>query len=68
MNNKDYSGAGTTTLSLPVIVTLIFVILKLCNVIKWSWWWVLSPLWIGVAIWILVGIGAFIFYMVTRKK
>lgn len=24
-----------------------FVILKLCNVIAWSWWWVLAPFWIG---------------------
>lgn len=26
----------------------IFLILKLCNVIDWSWWWVCSPLWIGL--------------------
>ncbi len=29
------------------ILTLIFITLKLCNVIAWSWVWVLSPLWIG---------------------
>lgn len=23
----------------------IFLVLKLCNVINWSWWWVTSPLW-----------------------
>lgn len=28
----------------------IFLILKLCNVIDWSWWWVCSPLWIGLLI------------------
>jgi len=22
----------------------------LCNVINWSWWWVTSPLWGGVAV------------------
>lgn len=32
------------------ILTLIFITLKLCNVIAWSWIWVLSPLWIGVII------------------
>ena len=32
----------------------IFVTLKLCKVIDWSWWWVLSPLWIGAAIWLVV--------------
>ena len=28
-------------------LTLLFVILKLCGAIYWSWLWVLSPLWIG---------------------
>jgi hypothetical protein len=22
-----------------------FVVLKLCGVIDWSWWWVLAPVW-----------------------
>jgi hypothetical protein len=28
-------------------VLLAFVVLKLVGVIAWSWWWVLSPLWIN---------------------
>ena len=28
------------------LLTLLFIALKLCNVIDWSWYWVLSPLWI----------------------
>lgn len=27
-------------------LAIVFIILKLCNVISWSWWWVLSPIWI----------------------
>jgi hypothetical protein len=27
------------------VLALVFVILKLTNVIDWSWWWVLAPLW-----------------------
>lgn len=34
----------------PTLLTIAFIVLKLCNVITWSWWWVLSPLWIPVAI------------------
>lgn len=26
-----------------------FIVLKLCKVIDWSWWWVLSPVWIPIA-------------------
>ena len=32
------------------LLTLLFIGLKLGNVIDWSWWWVLSPLWIPVAV------------------
>jgi hypothetical protein len=31
-------------------LTILFVALKLTGHIAWSWWWVLSPLWIGVVI------------------
>lgn len=36
------------------ILTLIFITLKLVDKINWSWFWVLSPLWIGFCFWILV--------------
>jgi hypothetical protein len=32
------------------ILTLIFITLKLTGHIAWSWWWVLSPMWIPLAI------------------
>lgn len=31
-------------------LTILFIGLKLGNVINWSWWWVLCPLWAGLAI------------------
>ena len=43
---------------LPTLLTIAFIVLKLCNVITWSWWWVLAPLWIPIAIVIL---GVFFF-------
>jgi hypothetical protein len=35
-------------------LTILFIALKLLGVITWSWWWVLSPLWIPVALAIVV--------------
>lgn len=35
------------------VLLIVFVILKLCNVINWSWWIVLIPLWIGIIIGIM---------------
>ncbi len=35
------------------VLTIIFIVLKLLNVIAWSWLWVLSPLLVDIIIFIL---------------
>lgn len=35
-------------------LTILFIALKLCGTINWSWLWVLSPLWIGLAVGLVV--------------
>lgn len=40
-----------------LILFLIFMTLKLCGVITWSWWWVTAPLW-GVLVFIAITFGA----------
>jgi hypothetical protein len=42
--------------SLSLIIFVVFLTLKLSGVIDWSWWWVISPLWIPFAL-VLVVIG-----------
>ena len=42
------------------LLALLFIALKLCGVITWSWWWVLSPLWISVAFILVVFVIALI--------
>ena len=32
------------------LLTIVFIVLKLTGYISWSWWWVLAPLWGGVAL------------------
>ena len=54
-NSTRKNGMGFTS-----VLTLIFITLKLCSVISWSWVWVLAPLWIGWAL-ALVIIGALAF-------
>ena len=44
MKNKN-SGISYS-LIFAILLTVAFVVLKLCKVISWSWWWVVSPLWI----------------------
>jgi hypothetical protein len=45
-DNKTTKGCpGFTSLLL-----LLFIGLKLSNIIDWSWWWVLSPVWVPISI------------------
>ena len=42
-------------------LTILFIGLKLGGVINWSWWWVLSPFWMPIAI--LITIMVFIWIL-----
>jgi hypothetical protein len=44
---------------LPTLLAVAFVVLKLTGYIDWSWWWVLSPLWIPLVI-VLVIVFVFV--------
>lgn len=43
-----------------------FVVLKLVGVIDWSWWWVLSPIWIMLGVAGLVFVTIYIYIMVKN--
>ena len=44
----------TLDFSWTLILTIVFVVLKLLHKITWSWVWVLSPLWIGIVVSIII--------------
>lgn len=47
MKSQNSEGGNSSNFGLLVgLLTIAFITLKLCKVINWSWWWVLSPLWI----------------------
>jgi len=47
---SDSNSSLAATLGFIGELTILSVGLRLGGVIDWSWWWVLSPLWIPVAI------------------
>ena len=53
MNEKVNVNKSTSFVSL---LTLAFIVLKLCNVIKWSWFWVLSPMFFSVGLLLILAI------------
>ena len=54
-------------LGFGTVLTLIFITLKLTGYITWSWWWVLSPLWIPLILVIVIFLGVVIIKLVTTK-
>lgn len=49
--SESTSGGG---IGFAGVLTIVFVVLKLTDVIAWSWVWVLSPLWISFCLGLLI--------------
>ena len=55
MSDSTSSSGG---IGFAGLLTVLFIGLKLTGHVAWSWWWVLSPLWIsaGLALVIIAGV------------
>lgn len=68
---SNVRGGG---ISFTGLLAIVFITLKLTGYITWSWWWVLSPLWIplallGVILLFVVVVGLFTESLkITRRK
>lgn len=58
---SDSSSSASGGVGFVGLLTVAFIVLKLCDVITWSWWWVLSPVWISAAI----GLAIFVIVLVA---
>jgi hypothetical protein len=59
MSNTSAEGG----ISFGGLLTIVFITLKLMGKIDWSWWWVLSPLWIPLAIFVVILFIVFMVYI-----
>lgn len=70
--NINVSSSSSSGIGFVGLLTIVFIVLKLLGKITWSWWWVLSPLWISAAFVILIILGfllwAFISVLNDEKK
>jgi hypothetical protein len=62
-NKATAKGIGFTGL-----LAVAFIVLKLCHVIDWSWLWVLAPIWIPIALVILIGVIFVLYAIIADKK
>jgi hypothetical protein len=63
MSGRSTSAGG---IGFGGLLAIAFIVLKLCNVINWSWWWVLSPIWIPIAIGV-IGLSVLGILALSRK-
>lgn len=64
-NNSSSNASGG--ISFVGLLTIVFIVLKLLDKIDWDWVWVLSPLWISVALAVMVLIIFGIVYMFIKN-
>jgi membrane protein YdbS with pleckstrin-like domain len=73
---NDKSVRVSSGISLSGLTFIVFLVLKLCGVIDWSWWWVTAPLWgpfalliAGLFIYIMIAvIIALVRYCIRKRK
>lgn len=58
---SDSSSTSSGGIGVLGLLGVAFVILKLCGVINWSWWWVTLPFWGGFAL--VVAFCLFVLFM-----
>ncbi|MGF6374997.1 hypothetical protein M2140_000031 [Clostridiales Family XIII bacterium PM5-7] len=58
-NNNSNNGR----ISYMGVLSIVFIVLKLLGKIDWSWFWVLSPIWISVLAVLVIAIPIFIISM-----
>lgn len=67
MNDNQNNDSGAKGgIGFCGLLTIAFIVLKLTGFIDWSWLWVLAPLWIPVAIVLVVLLAALIFVLVKE--
>jgi membrane protein YdbS with pleckstrin-like domain len=65
---SDSSSASSGGIGFAELLTILFIGLKLLGYITWSWWWVLSPLWISTGLVILIIVGVLIVIAFLERK
>lgn len=64
MENRTETKSG---IGFGSLLTIAFIVLKLCGVINWAWVWVLAPLWISFGLVVLIVMLVFIVALVKGK-
>jgi hypothetical protein len=61
------SSSSSSGIGFAGLLTIVFITLKLTKYIDWSWWWVLSPIWISISL-VLVILGIILIVAIIANK
>jgi len=67
MTQSSSSKAAKGGVSFAELLQLVFIVLKLCKVINWSWFWVLSPTLIPLMLLTIIMIVYFVCRFASKK-
>lgn len=68
MSKDQTKTTVVSSTSFCSLLTIAFIVLKLCNVITWSWGWVLAPLWVPIVIIFTILIVLVLMMLAFSKK
>lgn len=60
--NRTYKNSKSAMGFLNTL-QIVFIVLKLCDIITWSWWLVFTPLWINLGIAVIVLLISYSYYL-----
>jgi hypothetical protein len=65
-SNNTKAQASGGCIGFVGLLTIAFIVLRLCGVINWAWIWVLSPIWISAALVVGILLIAGIIYLIAQ--
>lgn len=60
-------GGSGHSIGFAGLLAVAFIVLKLTGFIAWSWWWVLSPLWISAGLVVLVLLIVGVVFLIRER-
>lgn len=68
MANKTVVKTTSGGVGFTGLLTIAFIVLKLTHVIDWSWIWVLSPIWIPIALILVILLFVGVILLIQARK
>ena len=64
--SKNGSSSSSSGVGLSGLLLVAFIVLKLTGYIDWSWWWVVSPIWIPVVLVLIIMVVMFVIFALAE--